>query len=237
MSLVGSIATNPTALAAGAVLGALLGPAAAAATVAVPSGLWPWQAGSRRWLLGAPAATALRWLLILAGIVVLGSLAAVIGWRPALVAFLSVGLFGITLAVIDLRHHRLPNRLTGTGAVVSGIALLVDAVLTGSWPALLSSGMCAAVGFAVLFAMALAGPRGMGFGDVKLAALLSAHTGWLGWEVAVTALLGAFLLGALAALLLVVTGRVGLRTAIPFGPALLAGAWLTVLASAWPVPA
>ncbi len=79
--------------------------------------------------------------------------------------------------------------------------------------------------------MALISPKGMGFGDVKLAALLSLHTGWLGWELAVLAGLAGFAAGALASLLLVVTGRATLRTAIPFGPALLIGAWLVVVAS------
>lgn len=231
MSLIRTISDSPAAVVAGALAGALLAPAAAAATVTVPGGRWPWQADASRWLFGEPATIGRRTLLILSGIAVLGSLAAVIGWRPATLAFVSTGLVGVMLCVIDLEHHRLPNRLTATGAVVASAALALDAVLTGSWSALLRAAICAAVVFTAFLLIALIGPRGMGFGDVKLAALLTLHTGWLGWELAILGLLAGFILGGLAALLLVATRRVSLRTPIPFGPALLVGAWLIVLAS------
>ncbi len=231
MSLNTSIIDNPVLLAAGALTGALLGPAAAATSIASPDGHWPWQRKPGRWLLGEPATARRRVLLTLGGSAVLGSLAAVSGWRPAVLAFLVMGIIGSILTVIDLEHHRLPDRLVGAAAVGSMASLAVDATVTGSWAALVRGLLCAAVAFVMFFGMALISPRGMGFGDVKVAALLSLHTGWLSWELAVIALLAGFVVGALTSLALVVARQVSLQTAIPFGPALLVGAWLVVIAT------
>ncbi|MDQ3717319.1 MAG: A24 family peptidase [Actinomycetota bacterium] len=231
MSIIRLIADSPGGLALGALVGALLGPAAAATSVTVPDRVGPWQRDPARWLLGQPATRRRRLLMTGLGAVVLGGLAAAIGWRPALAAFLLVGVLGLILAAIDLEHHRLPDRLTLTGALGCAVVLLVDAMLTGSWTPLFRGLLCAAVAFITFLVMALISPSGMGFGDVKLAALLSLHTGWLGWELAVLAGLAGFTAGALASLLLVLSGRATMRTAIPFGPALLVGAWLVVVAS------
>lgn len=217
---------------ASALVGVLLGPAAAATTVTVPGGRWPWQTRSLTWLMGAPATILRRAVLAVFGFGVLASLAVVIGWRVAAVAFLTMGLVGLVLGVIDLEHHRLPDRLTAFAAVAGGLMLGVDAALTDSWSALLRAFACAAVTWVVFLVMALISPRGMGFGDVKLAALLSLHTGWLGWEIAAVGVLAGFVLGGVAAVLLLALRRADLRTPIAFGPALLLGSWLTVLAVA-----
>lgn len=232
MSVVGSIAGSPVMFGLGVLGGVLLGPAAAAASVTVVDRRWPWQFGSRRWLLGEPASLRRRLLLSLSGALVLGSLAAVTGWRPAALAFLVMGLAGVMLAAVDLEHHRLPDRLIAPAALVSGVALTVDALVTDSWSSLLRGLLCAAVALAAFLVMALISPNGMGLGDVKLAALLSLHTGWLGWQLAIFAILGGFAAGAVLALALVVAGRATWRTAIPFGPALLGAAWLVVLENA-----
>lgn len=231
MSIIASISDSAAMLAVGAVSGVLLGPGAAATTMTVPDRRWPWALGSGRWLLGSPARPRRRILMAVSGAAVLGSLAAVIGLRPAVVAFLMMGIAGVMLAIIDLQHHRLPDRLTLTCAVASVLALLVDALSIDSWSALLRALICAASAGGLFLVMAVISPRGMGLGDVKLAALLSLHTGWLSESLAVLALLLGFVIGAGAALLLLALRRVSLGTAIPFGPALLLGAWIVVVAS------
>ncbi|MGI8627056.1 MAG: prepilin peptidase [Geodermatophilaceae bacterium] len=230
MSLVTAIAEHPALLGFGAIAGVLLGPFAASASVTVPDRRWPWQSGSASWPIGHPATGRRRILLTLTSAVVLSSLSAVLGWRPAMFAFLTMGIVGLMLAAVDLEHHRLPDRLTATAAVVSAVLVLLDAVLLGSWPRLASGLICASVAFAGFFVMALISPRGMGLGDVKLAGLLSFHTGWLAWELALFAVLAGFVVGAVASLVLLLARRATLRTAIPFGPALLLGAWTVVLA-------
>jgi leader peptidase (prepilin peptidase) / N-methyltransferase len=78
--------------------------------------------------------------------------------------------------------------------------------------------------FALYFALALAYPGGMGFGDVKLAGLLGLYMGWISWGSVVVATFSAFLLGALVGGVLMGARRVNRKSAIPFGPFMLAGA-------------
>jgi len=83
--------------------------------------------------------------------------------------------------------------------------------------------------FALLFALAMLSPSGMGFGDVKLGALIALFSGWIGYAAAAMAIAAGFAVGGLVALGLVLSRRRGLRDAIPMGPALLVGAWLVMV--------
>ena len=70
----------------------------------------------------------------------------------------------------------------------------------------------------------------MGFGDVKLAGVLGLYLGWLGWgEVIVGGFLG-FLFGGVVGIALMVMGKAGRKSKIPFGPFMLAGALVAILA-------
>ncbi|HZN17376.1 MAG TPA: prepilin peptidase [Micromonosporaceae bacterium] len=157
-----------------------------------------------------------------------------LGWAvpaPVLPAFLAVAVLGVLLAAIDLACLRLPDRLVGTAAAASlaglGTAALAGAGLGTLGRALAGAG---ALGGAYLVLALLPG-GGLGFGDVKLAAVLGLLLGWLGW--------GAVLLGAVlphvingpVAVGLLILGRAGRRTALPLGPALLAGALFAVVAT------
>ena len=84
--------------------------------------------------------------------------------------------------------------------------------------------------YAVYFALCFAYPAGMGFGDVKLAGVLGMATAWCGWGAWAVGLFGGFLSGGLFGLALLATGRGGRKSAVPFGPFMLAGALLAVLA-------
>jgi prepilin signal peptidase PulO-like enzyme (type II secretory pathway) len=78
--------------------------------------------------------------------------------------------------------------------------------------------------------LGLVRPGQLGGGDIKLAGLAGLVLGWLGWP---TVLFGAalgFVLAALASLVLLAARRITLRGAISFGPFLLAGALLVILA-------
>ena len=65
-------------------------------------------------------------------------------------------------------------------------------------------------------------------GDVKLAAVLGLYLGWLGWGVLAVGAFAAFLLGGIFAIALLLIGRARRRTAIPFGPWMIAGTWLGI---------
>jgi leader peptidase (prepilin peptidase)/N-methyltransferase len=86
--------------------------------------------------------------------------------------------------------------------------------------------------FGFYLVLALVYPAGMGLGDVKLAGLLGLYLGWLGWAAVAVGAFTAFLIGGLVGVSLLATGRAGRKTAVPFGPAMLSGALLSVFAGA-----
>jgi leader peptidase (prepilin peptidase)/N-methyltransferase len=68
----------------------------------------------------------------------------------------------------------------------------------------------------------------MGLGDVKLLPSLALLTGYLSVATAVLAVLIAFVLGAMVALIGLALRKLSMTSAIPFGPCLLAGCWLVL---------
>ena len=151
--------------------------------------------------------------------------------RTLLVVLVHAVLLGIGgwLLVIDVRTHRLPNRIVlPTLAALVPLAIL-DAVLTGDGGRLLGAvlGLLVLGGFyALLRAMSRAG---MGGGDVKLAALLGFVLGWHGWRALAVGAASAFVLGALYALALMAMRRADRSTRIAFGPWMILGAVLGVV--------
>jgi leader peptidase (prepilin peptidase)/N-methyltransferase len=151
----------------------------------------------------------------------------------ALAAYLYLAAAGLALAVIDIDTKRLPDAIVLPSYVVVAVLLTVAAVGDQGWWPLARAAIGAAVMFAFYFAIVLASPAGMGFGDVKLAGLLGALMGYLSWSALVVATFGAFLLGALVGVVLIVTARGGRKTAIPFGPFMIAFSLITVFAGGW----
>ena len=151
-----------------------------------------------------------------------------LGTAFILLALLYLVSVSVALAAIDLDTHTLPDRLV-LPAYPAGAALLaVAALLTGEPGRLLGAliGVCGL--FALYLLMALAYPAGMGMGDVKLAGLLGLYLGWFGGGQLAVGAFSAFLLGGLFALLLLITRRANRKSGIPFGPWMLAGAWLGI---------
>ncbi|MCY7299357.1 MAG: prepilin peptidase [Ilumatobacteraceae bacterium] len=145
-----------------------------------------------------------------------------------LVAFLSLAAVSVTLAMIDLDTHTLPNRIVLPAYPVAAILLTAAALLTRDPGRLLTSLIGAGALFAFYLLLAVAYPAGMGLGDVKLSGVLGLYLGWLGWAPLVVGAFSAFLLGGLFALALLITRRATRKSGIPFGPWMLAGAWLGI---------
>jgi leader peptidase (prepilin peptidase)/N-methyltransferase len=161
--------------------------------------------------------------------VVFGVLAAVIGLEWDLPAFLYLGAIGVALALIDLDVKRLPNAIVLPSYAVAAALLLLPAIIDGEWSAYVRALVGMVALFAFYFLLALIYPSGMGFGDVKLAGVLGLYLGWLGWgELIVGAFLG-FLLGGLVGGGLMVARKATRKSAIPFGPFMLAGALLAIV--------
>ena len=156
------------------------------------------------------------------------ALTARFGPSPVLPAYLYLAAVAVALAVIDLRVRRLPDAIVLPSYLVAAL-LMVPAGAAGAdwWSA--GRGLLAMVALLTLYlVIALAYPGGMGFGDVKLAGLLGLYLGWLGWSSVWVGTLTGFVLGGLTGVALLATGRAGRRTAIPFGPFMLAGALLAL---------
>jgi leader peptidase (prepilin peptidase)/N-methyltransferase len=69
----------------------------------------------------------------------------------------------------------------------------------------------------------------MGMGDVKLAGLIGLFVGYLSWGRVFSAFFVAFLAGAIVGIALMIAGRAGRKTAIPFGPFMAIGAIVATL--------
>lgn len=124
----------------------------------------------------------------------------------------------IPLTVVDIREHRLPNKLVVPGIVLAVLCGVLQLVLSG-WRDFMPL-VCGAGYFALMFVFSMIG--GLGMGDVKLAALLGASTGFIGVEAVVICVALAFFSGGAVALVLWLFKR---RGRIPFGPFMLLGWW------------
>lgn len=163
--------------------------------------------------------------LATAGLVVLAGIRYANPWQAILVGGLLALMPGI--ALIDLRHRIIPNRLTYPTLVLFPIVIVLARLLgDAADPAKAAIGLLLYGGS--LFAVAFVS-RGMGMGDVKLAALIGVVLGSLGLRFVGVAAGAAIVLGGLGGLVALAMGR-GRKSAIPFGPYLAAGA---VVAGLW----
>ena len=157
---------------------------------------------------------------------------ALMAWRFGLAwdlpAYLYLGAVGVALAAIDLDTKRLPNVIVLPSYPVAAVLFLLPALLEGQWDNYVRAIAGAAALFGVFFLLALIHPAGMGFGDVKLAGVLGAYLGWLGWAALVVGGFLGFALGAVVGVAMMVAGRAGRRTALPFGPFMLLGTLLAI---------
>jgi leader peptidase (prepilin peptidase)/N-methyltransferase len=149
---------------------------------------------------------------------------------PVLPALLYLAAISIALALIDVDTHTLPNTIVLPAYPVSVVLLAAASVASGDWGDLLRAGIGGAALFSFYLLLVLIYPRGMGLGDVKLAGVLGLHLGYLGWSTLAVGAFAAFVLGGLFAIALILTRRVARSGGIPFGPWMLAGAWVGIVA-------
>lgn len=142
------------------------------------------------------------------------------GGEMALGLVLVTTLLAVTLT--DLEQRLIPNKILLVAAVLG--AVLVAATDPGSLPERIAAAVAAG---GLFFLVALAYPRGMGLGDVKLAATMGL---FLGRNVA-PAIVVALLVGSLVGLAMIAReGAAARKRAIPFGPFLALGGVVGLLA-------
>lgn len=149
-----------------------------------------------------------------------------------LAAHLWLGAASIALTAIDLETHRLPNVIVYPGYVVAAVGLGVPALLAGDLERLGIAAAGAGILFAAYLIMWFAWPGGMGMGDVKLAGVLGAFLGFGGWSALAVGAFAAFVLGGLVSIALLLAKRVSRKGGIPFGPWMIAGAWVGLVLGA-----
>lgn len=174
------------------------------------------------------AAPGLRWRTALATAVVAGLAAARVGWAPALAFVLFLSPVGVALAVVDWRTRLLPTRVIAPSYVVVGLLAALCALADGDPHRLLRAALGWLVAGGTFFLLWFIYPRGMGYGDVRLAGLLGITLGYLGWSELLTGVYAGFLVGGIGGLLLSLL-RIVDRKAYPFGPFMLVGGLLGVL--------
>ena len=157
------------------------------------------------------------------------AMALTFGLTWQLPAYLYLTAVGVALAFIDLDTKRLPNVLTLPSYPIMAALLLIPAVADGLWGDYVRAMLGALALFAFYLLLALVYPAGMGMGDVKLAGVLGMALAWLGWGEWFVGSFLAFLLGAVVGLGLMLFRGAGRRSAIPFGPFMLGGAFLGIL--------
>jgi leader peptidase (prepilin peptidase)/N-methyltransferase len=152
------------------------------------------------------------------------------GWSWELPAYLYLAAIAIALAMIDLGIHRLPDAIVRPSYLVAVVLLAPAALLAGERSAIVRGFLAAAAVWLLYLLISRFGP--MGWGDIKLAPLLGFYLGWLGWSAVAVGVFAGFLLGGVVGVVLMATRLATLRSRVPFGPFMLAGAFLAVFAAA-----
>jgi leader peptidase (prepilin peptidase)/N-methyltransferase len=184
-----------------------------------------------------------RYPLVEAGTAVFFVLVAVVFARPiataatpalaisntiALAALLYLVAITVALAIIDLETRRLPNAIVVPAYGIAAVLFTAAAVVGGNYDALIRAGIGMVALAVIYFILAFVSRGGMGMGDVKLAGVLGIYLGWTGWGSLLVGAFAAFALGGIFGIVLILVRRAKRKSGIPFGPWMLAGAWLGI---------
>ena len=135
----------------------------------------------------------------------------------------------VLLSATDLRVALIPRRLLYPWLALVAAGLLGASWAGDDWHRLGVAALCGVATFAIFFVVWFVYPRGMGFGDVRLAGVLGLALGWLGVLHVYVGLFAGFLIGVVVGVSLMAVNRTGRKTRIRFAPALAAGAVVSVL--------
>jgi leader peptidase (prepilin peptidase)/N-methyltransferase len=182
-----------------------------------------------------------------------------LGWRSAVASVLAGGLVGavtgldwsllwlvplvpvgIALSVVDWHTKLLPRVVVVPATLATILLVVVVGLATDEREALVRALLAMVVARSFFWVLWFVRSAGMGFGDVRLAALLGLALGWAGWDQLALGVWSSFVLFAVPALVVVVVrrDRTLLKRSFPFGPFMVAGAlaglvWGTTLG--WPL--
>lgn len=151
-----------------------------------------------------------------------------VGW--VLLPFAGFLLLTAALMLTDIDDMRIVDRLNLRGSVILIVALGVTSLAIGELPAFWRGLGGAAVYFAgslVLFVLARG--NGFGAGDVKLAPLLGVFATYFSWTILARSVFATAFIGGILAVAVLVFSEAKRDTELPYGPAMILGAWLSII--------
>jgi len=146
-------------------------------------------------------------------------------WKAELLPYLFMVTVLVIVSIIDIQKQIIPNKIMYPSIPIGLAAMGIVSLVRGDGNIILHSLIGLAIGGLPLGLLALAIPKGMGIGDAKLAAFSGI---FLGYYQAIGLFFG-FLLGSIIGIVLMLIGRKGRKSRIPFGPYLAAGALIALM--------
>lgn len=144
-------------------------------------------------------------------------------------AFLVLGAALLAISLIDLEHFIVPNRVVYPTLFIIAPLLVIAAVVEDDLASIRGAVLGGLLGFGILFLIHVVSPKGMGFGDVRLAGLLGVALGWLSLGHVLLGLFLGFLTASVVSLTLIGLKVRTRKDRIPFGPFLALGGLLAIV--------
>jgi leader peptidase (prepilin peptidase) / N-methyltransferase len=154
-----------------------------------------------------------------------------IGYFLGLVGPLYLMAVAWPLARVDIREHRLPNRLTLPAFPVTIVSQVLAVLLGENWAYLATAAGAAVTAFVA--GLVLNRYAGLGMGDVKLITAITLALAWFSPLVPLVALAIALVLAGAVATAMVVLQKARMGSSIALGPYLLVGFVLSLIGQGW----
>lgn len=133
-------------------------------------------------------------------------------------------IFGTWLTLVDIREHRLPNRLVLLSSTILAISQVFISVATSAEKRFLTSALTSIVLVIVYFVFYIISRGQFGLGDVKFASFIGLFIGWYIPEYWIESLFATWILGGVFALTKLASRK---NTEFAFGPFMFVGALIT----------
>ncbi len=166
---------------------------------------------------------------------VCGASAAVLGNAPIVPAMMLLCVIGVAAATTDIRTMLIPKKLAWGGLALGSVAVILTSVwmwATSNLPFepyfdhIKSAFIGAALYLGLFLLIALISPRGIGLGDVRLAAVLGLYLGWIDLRL----VLWGILIGSIAGLAVGLASKklADRSDPYPYGPGMVVGTVLAI---------
>ncbi|MBV9935013.1 MAG: prepilin peptidase [Actinobacteria bacterium] len=210
--------------------------AAVCAVIGVPVGLFlnvvidrvPEKEPLRPALPPRRPASGREWWVVVGCVALFAALGFRFGADRAVPAYLVLAASLLAISVIDLKLYIVPNRIVYPTLAIAIPLLIGAALLQHHNDAIKTAAIGSVAAWFFLLVVHFIQPGGMGFGDVRLAAILGLYLGWINLRLVLWGMLAGFVLGAVIGLGLIVFGGRGRKEAVPFAPFLAAGTLLAI---------